>query len=111
MPARADRLLRRADAVLAFPPKIFLDEPVFQRMKRDDCQPSARLESLHCHGKDFFNRLQFVVDNNAQSLESLRGRVVRTVPVLDPLDDTGQLPGAVYRPGCKDGHSDDARLR
>ena len=75
MLAVAVRLFRWADAIFAFTTDKLLDNPIFELVEGDHCQPSSGCQGLNRQGKDSFDGLQFLVDGDTQGLEGTGGRV------------------------------------
>ena len=70
MLARADGLLWGAETIARFGANKVLDDPVFERVKRDDGEPSARLEQRNALRQRCRKHVQFFIDADTQGLES-----------------------------------------
>ena len=74
--ADADRELRRAGAGGGPAAELVLHQPVLKGVEGDDAEASARCQMLKNGVHALFQRVQLVIDRNAQRLEGAAGRVL-----------------------------------
>src|SRR5690606_26467468 len=79
-PTLAHRPFRRARTPPGFIDEVTLDDPVLQRVKTDDDQPSTGSKPVCGRIEDLSKRAQFVVDSNAQSLKGPFGGMRPAAP-------------------------------
>ena len=100
-----------ADTIIVSAEKPF-NQPVFQRVKADDRQPTARAQRIHGLGEKGFQFFQFAVDENADALKTAGGRMLSDFVTGQYLgDQVRQLQssgdGRLF-PGTQDGAGDGA---
>src|SRR5581483_11660975 len=79
-PARAERELRRARAAVLLSAQEALDDPVLERVERDDGEAALRTEDLDRRRQRALERSELVVHLDAERLE----HALRRVPVAEP---------------------------
>ena len=87
--AHAHRKIRRTDAVPFHFTESILDNPILQRLERNDPQPSAHLQMVHTGLHSILQDAQLIVYLNPDSLES-------------PLCRMGPAPSGIGRNGRLD---------
>ena len=75
MIAHADGQFRRTDAALCEASEHLFGDAVFQRVKGNDCNTSARFEMPDRCGKCLLQNAKLIVDLNPNSLKNLLGRM------------------------------------
>ena len=98
--AHAHRNLRRTRAPLAHLLKVVLYDTVLERVIRDDADASSRVEPPGGGVKPSLKHIEFVIDLDANGLETFLGRVP-TMPTSGSwdtrLDDLDKLAGGLDR--------------
>src|SRR5262245_36119285 len=94
-PAPTHRLLRGTLATARLKPQSLFDDPIFERVKRDDHQPPALFERVNRVGDESIQSFKLPVDRYAQRLEGLRRRMDAPVAFwMNRLDNQiGELLG------------------
>ena len=95
--ADADRHLRRADAAPPLRRDEPLDDPVLERVVAEDDEPATGPEEIHGRGEARLERLELLVDRDAQRLEhagrGMRATRLARVRRRHALDQAGELLG------------------
>src|SRR5260370_32761991 len=91
--------LRSIEPFPAVIAKEVFHDPIFQRMKSDDCNASSSFESCRKNTQTFLKCAKLVIHFHAQGLKSLRGWMTPTVPTNDFFNGAGERDGFADR-GC-----------
>src|SRR4029079_11264172 len=77
MPADAGGEVGRTNAVARFPEQVLLDDPVLERLERDDREAATRPQQRHGRDETLLKVRELVIDRDAQRLEDTRCRIHR----------------------------------
>src|SRR5712692_3437790 len=112
MPADAGGEVGRTDAVARFTREELFDDPILERMERDDRDSPAGTHDAHRGGESTLEVPELVVDRDAESLEDARRGVdAARPPRLDACHETAEVVGRLERrlDAATDDRSRDAR--
>src|SRR6266571_5549721 len=98
VPADAGGEVGRTDAVARFTSEELFDDPILERVERDDYDPPAGAEDAHGCRESALEVRELVVDRDAESLEDARRGVdAARPPRLHAGHETAELVGRLER--------------